>query len=375
MHPSPIFVLPLIVVKGSITVSRPISTSTSITVASGSTMPTPARMCRSWIARCASLLTRASSTRSLTPSTSRSSSTTSASTSAPLEREQVEHLGQVQLALRVVRAQPRQRLPEGAALERIDARVHLRYQALLGGRVPLLLGLDNPLDRPARVAHHPPVAARIVEDRAEHRGGRAALQVSVDQPADRLGVDKRHVAAQDHDRRVGVEAGCRPGVQVGPGRRVELRHGRTDSAAGAVRPLLHRQVNPRRQDVLERPLRRVHHHDLSGSRLKGRLHRPQHHRPAAQLMQHLRGLRAHARALAGGEDQDGWRAHLRDANRLPVHTRLPCRAREPAPRRSRARLAGGSHPSPAGGQGFEPRFSGPKPDVLPLDDPPRVPEQ
>ena len=27
----------------------------------------------------------------------------------------------------------------------------------------------------------------------------------------------------------------------------------------------------------------------------------------------------------------------------------------------------------AGGQGFEPRFSGPKPDVLPLDDPPRGP--
>ena len=67
--PAPIFVLPRIVVNGSITVSLPISTSTSITVAGGSTMLTPARMCRSWIARCASLRTCASATRSLTPST------------------------------------------------------------------------------------------------------------------------------------------------------------------------------------------------------------------------------------------------------------------------------------------------------------------
>ncbi len=49
----------------------------------------------------------------------------------------------------------------------------------------------------------------------------------------------------------------------------------------------------------------------------------------------------------GGEDQDGRRAHTADA------------------KRSAARA-----PSRVGGQGLEPRFSGPKPDVLPLDDPP-----
>ncbi len=74
MQPSPIRVLPRIVVNGSIVVSRPICTSTSITVAAGSTMPTPASMWRWLIAYCASLRARASATRSLTPSISVGSS-------------------------------------------------------------------------------------------------------------------------------------------------------------------------------------------------------------------------------------------------------------------------------------------------------------
>ncbi len=41
---------------------------------------------------------------------------------------------------------------------------------------PSLLGLHDPLDRSARIAHHPPIAARIVEHRAHHRGGCAALR-------------------------------------------------------------------------------------------------------------------------------------------------------------------------------------------------------
>ncbi len=86
MHSRPILVAPRIVVNGSISVSWPICTSTSITVAAGSTMPTPASMCRSWIAACASPRTRASAARSLTPSTSRSSSTTCAATAAPSAR-------------------------------------------------------------------------------------------------------------------------------------------------------------------------------------------------------------------------------------------------------------------------------------------------
>src|SRR3954449_5874135 len=40
--------------------------------------------------------------------------------------------------------------------------------------------------------------------------------------------------------------------------------------------------------------------------------------------------------------------------------------------RSRGARAAGRLGEAAGGQGFEPRFSGPKPDVLPLDDPPRA---
>ena len=92
--------------------------------------------------------------------------------------------------------------------------------------------------------------------------------------------------------------------------------------------------------------------------LERRAHRPQHHRQAAQLVQHLRRARAHARALARGEDQDGGSAHRRDASPLP---------------RWRSRLRPRRRAAVTGGQGLEPRFSGPKPDVLPLDDPPRGP--
>ena len=60
------------------------------------------------------------------------------------------------------------------------------------------------------------------------------------------------------------------------------------------------------------------------------------------------GLRAHAGALARREDQNYGRAHPGDAYSL----------------------TGGGAAERVGGQGLEPRFSGPKPDVLPLDDPP-----
>ena len=52
-----------------------------------------------------------------------------------------------------------------------------------------------------------------------------------------------------------------------------------------------------------------------GAGLQGCAHRPQHHRDPAQLVQDLRQLRAHARALARSEDQDDGCTHCRDAIR------------------------------------------------------------
>ena len=77
----------------------------------GSTMLTPASMCRSWIASCAS---RADPRQRHAVVDAEhqplGSSTRVRRERASVGAQQVEHLRQVQLALRVVGAQPRQRL-------------------------------------------------------------------------------------------------------------------------------------------------------------------------------------------------------------------------------------------------------------------------
>ena len=70
VDPLPIAVAPCRLVKGAITVSWPIVTSASITVAPGLTIVTPAIMWRSWMWRWATAATSASWTRSLIPSSS-----------------------------------------------------------------------------------------------------------------------------------------------------------------------------------------------------------------------------------------------------------------------------------------------------------------
>ncbi len=155
---------------------------------------------------------------------------------------------------------------------------------------------------------------------------------------------QRHVAAQHEHRRGDVDAAAA---------RVELLDRGEHGAAGAVRALLHGQLDAGRQHRLERARRRVDDEHASGAGRERRAHRPQHHRQPAQLVQHLRRARAHPRALARGEDQDRRRAHAADAS---------------SPSR---RAPGAGRAAAAGGQGLEPRFSGPKPDVLPLDDPPK----
>ena len=93
MQPPPIRVLPRIVVNGSITVSGPISTPTSMTVAAGSTIVTPARMWRSWIARCASLLHPGEAGAVVDAEHEPGSSTTWAATVAPSARSRSSTCG------------------------------------------------------------------------------------------------------------------------------------------------------------------------------------------------------------------------------------------------------------------------------------------
>ena len=115
--------------------SRPIVTPASISVLAGSTIVTPARWWASWMRCCASAAHRARSTRSLTPSVSVGSVTTWAWTRRPVSPQQREDVGQVELALGVVRAQPLEGVEQVAAVEGEDAGVDLADRELLGRRV------------------------------------------------------------------------------------------------------------------------------------------------------------------------------------------------------------------------------------------------
>ncbi len=237
MQSRPMRVVPRIVVNGSITVSCPISTSTSMTVAAGSTMPTPASMWRSWIARCASTRTRASVARSLTPSTSASSSTTCAATFAPSALQHVQHLGQVQLTLaRSPCSDAAARAASASAVEHEDARVHLANLLLGRRRVARRLCLDHPRHRAVGLAHDPS------RSRSGHRGSSSPSSPprrsrgGPDQRHDRLSADERDIPAQDEHRRRRVPRRlprrrrappfrqrplrrCRPGAPAPPARR------------------------------------------------------------------------------------------------------------------------------------------------------------
>ena len=85
--------------------------------------------------------------------------------------------------------------------------------------------------------------------------------------------------------------------------------------AGAVGALLDGELDALGQHRRERARRRVDDHHRCPPGGLGGAHGPQHHRQAADLVQHLRELRAHARALARREDQDDGRAHPGDAIR------------------------------------------------------------
>ncbi len=309
-------------------------------------MLTPASMWRSLIACWASSRTCASATRSLIPSTRRSSWTWWAATGATVCPHQVQRLRQVQLALGVVGAQPRQRRAQRLSGEHVDARVDLLDLELLRRRVAVGLGLDDALHVAAGVAHHASIAAGVGEDRGRHRRAGAAVGVRAHEPLDRLGADERHVAAE-HDHR---SVGARPAASSSA----------TAAATAPPVPLatrLHRELDALGQQALQGALGRVDDDDVAGA---GR-----------------RAPRARATCTIASPQISCSTLGVAERIRVPcpaarittvagaVIVRMLARTPRTAP--------GGERPARpvAGGQGLEPRFSGPKPDVLPLDDPPR----
>ena len=154
------------------------------------------------------------------------------------------------------------------------------------------LRLDDAFHETGRVAHDAPVPGWVLEHGRDHRGGRPGRGVGPHELLDRGRTDEGHVAAQDDQRAVRVD------------RRAQLGERGPDGAPGAIRMLLHDQLDAVREQRLEDPLRGVDHDDPPRARVQSRPHGPQAHRSAAQLVQDLGRIGMHARTLSGGQDED-----------------------------------------------------------------------
>ena len=203
-------------------------------------------------------------------------------------RQTLDHVGEVELGLRVVGRQVAQRRSEQVAPEGVDAHVRFLDVELVGRRVALLDDAHHP---PVAGADDPPVAGRVVEHAREQRRRVAVGDVGRHELVERLGREQRRVARHDDDDRIVV-------VVV----TAERRHADRRGVAGAalLGLLGEGDVGPRRRgllDVLGDLLGAVADDDDRARRvqpLQG-VDDVQHHRPAADAVQRLRSLRPHAR--------------------------------------------------------------------------------
>ena len=285
--------------------SGSISTSGSIQVVAGSTIVTPASMC----ARLMRSRRTASSIGELGPRVDTCLERLGGDADRDLvavSDEQADRVGQVELALGVVRLDPVERRPELLGSEHVDRGVRLPDLELRRGRVA---GLDDPLEASVAVAHEPAVVPGIVVLDAEHRCCGAGGEVRVEQLAQHLGGQQHGVAREDeHVLGTTLERGAR----------------RPDGVAGAARQLLHRDLVA--LEVAAR-LRRGNDDDRVGADITGRMEHPVDHPAAEQRVQVLRYGRAHPGSEAGGHDDgcdravahvggiDGWGARIRTWDR------------------------------------------------------------
>ena len=109
---------------------------------------------------------------------------------------------------------------------------------------------------------------------------------------------------------------------VGVAHHVERRPHR---AAGSIGLRLHDGLGALREGPGEVAVGRDDHADAPGAGLLRGENRPGDHRPAADRVQDLGHRRAHPRALAGGHDQDGGPAHLRNRRAARATRRAPRR--------------------------------------------------
>ena len=266
--------------------SRPILASHDRNTVSGATSVAPSIIARRLSRACIIASAAASWTRSLTPMTS-ASSASSVRACEPSRVGDLDEVGQVDIRSahcpasppRASRAPPRPAKATGPALQSRAA--FSSALASLCSRIAT--------SRPSR-SIEPAVAGRV---------GRAKPSATSPAPSAR----PRRIAvsvAASNERNVGVGD---QNVVVAAGDRLARRQNRVSGAA----PLeLNEDLRLRRGlqrfggDVV--PIRPDDDRDVVRFRFANRREHVGEHRPAGDLMQHLRPSRAHARALAGGED-------------------------------------------------------------------------
>ncbi len=193
--------------------------------------------------------------------------------------EEADRVGQVELALGVLRLEAVEHGPELLAAEDVDRGVDLADLQLLSGRVGRL---DDRAQVTVAVADDAAVRARVGGREREYGRRGALAAVRLEQLAEQLARQQRRVAREDENvGRAPVERGARG----------------ADGVAGAERLLLHRHLEP-----LERiaALGGADDDEWIGAEGAGRLEHPVDHPPPEQPVQVFRGRRAHAGAEAGG---------------------------------------------------------------------------
>ena len=181
--------------------------------------------------------------------------------------------------------------PQRVDAEHVHAGVDLTDAALGVGGVLLL---DDAQHVAGRVTDDATVSGRVIEERAHDGDPRGALAVGGDQRRERVRLQQRNIAAEDHDVAVEVGEGVEGDLDGAPRARhvVLVDHDRVRGLFGDL-------------GGDEVPLVAHHRHHARGLQgLRGGEH-VAHERAAADAVQNLGCRRPHPRALAGGEDDDG----------------------------------------------------------------------
>ena len=224
-----------------------------------------------------------------------------------------DDVGEVELLLGVVGAQPVQRRAQHLDVERVDAGVDLADGLLRPGGVDLF---DDADDLAVLGAQDAAVARRIGQRRGQHRRRGGLGAVGGDQLGQRVGVQQRNVARGHHDGagEVGGQRG-QPTADGVPGAQLLLLHRDVDRAAQRLG-----QLGDGRGDALA--VMAEHHDEVLRGDLGHRVQGVRQHAAARQRVQHLRDVRAHAGAGPGGQHQD---RGLAMRGHLPVLIEAPCR--------------------------------------------------